>query len=270
MQRWLIVVRRAGRRYSSGGCGFLAQAIAFNAFFAIFPLLLLASAGVGYVFGTEDGQARVIAVVDSLAPAAHALLADQIRHVVSFRGASGFIGFVTLLWSGKSLFGALAYALDHSLGTQRPRPLLDSIVLSLIMVPIVGTLLLIATVLPVALSFLSHAHLLPAWLGATEFAGYVTSFAMVFLGTAIMYRYLPTTRLPFRYGIPGALFAAFAFEGVQILFAAYTLHTNLTQVYGTVSTIVALLLWFNLIGMIFLFGAQLSAEWAEEHAAVPR
>lgn len=262
------VLRRAGIRFSNGGCGFLAQAIAFNALFAIFPLVLIAAAALGYVYGTDEAQARALAIIDSLAPQAHNILADQLHRAVAFRGLSGFTGFIALIWSGKNLFGALAYALDRSLEVKRGRPFLQSIVLSIIMLPIVGTLLVVATVLPVALSFLVHERILPPELAATQVAGYVTSFVMVCIGTAIMYRYLPMKVIPIRYAIPGALVAAFAFEIVQIGFAIYSVHVDFAQVYGTVSTIVALLLWFYLTGMIFLFGAQLAAEWADEQNAV--
>lgn len=246
----------------------MAQAIAFNALFAIFPLVLLATAALGYIYGSDEAQAKAIAVVDSLIPGANAVLADQLRHAVTFRGLSGFIGIITLIWSAKNLFGALAFALDRSLDIKENRPFLDSIVLSIVMLPIVGTMLVVATVLPVALSFLMHVRLLPPNFAATQIVGYLTSFLMVFFGTAIMYRYLPVKRIPIRYGIPGAFFAAFSFELVQIGFAVYTVHANFAQVYGTVSAIVALLLWFYLTGIIFLFGAQLATEWADEHDAV--
>ena len=268
MRQWWIVLRRAGIRFSNGGCGFLAQAIAFNALFAIFPLVLIAAAALGYVYGTAEAQARALEIIDSLAPQAHNILADQLHRAVAFRGLSGFIGFVALIWSGKNLFGALAYALDRSLEVKHGRPFLQSIILSIIMLPIVGTLLVIATVLPVALAFLVHARVLPPELAATQVAGYLTSFVMVGIGTAIMYRYLPVKAIPIRYAIPGSIVAALAFEVVQIGFAVYSVHVDFAQVYGTVSTIVALLLWFYLTGMIFLFGAQLAAEWADEQNAV--
>lgn len=268
MRKWWIVLKRAGIRFSNGGCGFLAQAIAFNALFAIFPLVLIAAAALGYIYGTAEAQERAFGLLQSLPPQAQAILADQLHRAVAFRGLSGFIGFITLAWSGKNLFGALAFALDRSLEVKQGRPFLQSIVLSIIMLPIVGTLLVVATVLPVALSFLVHKGILPKEFSATQVAGYLTSFVMICIGTAIMYRYLPMKCISIRYAIPGAIFAAFAFEIVQIGFTIYSVHVDFAQVYGTVSTIVALLLWFYLTGMIFLFGAQVAAEWADEQNAV--
>jgi uncharacterized BrkB/YihY/UPF0761 family membrane protein len=48
----------------------------------------------------------------------------------------------------------------------------------------------------------------------------------------------------------------------QYAFAFYTVHVNFTHIYGALSAPLVLLLWFYLLGAIFLFGAELSAGWA--------
>ena len=41
MKRLILAFREAALRFSRDGCAFLAQAIAFNALFTVFPLLIL-------------------------------------------------------------------------------------------------------------------------------------------------------------------------------------------------------------------------------------
>jgi uncharacterized BrkB/YihY/UPF0761 family membrane protein len=56
---------------------------------------------------------------------------------------------------------------------------------------------------------------------------------------------------------------------MQFAFAQYTTRVNFSHVYGALSAPLALLLWFYLMGSIFLFGAQLCAGWAHLKGTTP-
>ncbi|GAC1614476.1 MAG: hypothetical protein NVS9B12_15300 [Vulcanimicrobiaceae bacterium] len=45
MKRLILAFREAGLRFSRDGCAFLAQAIAFNSLFTLFPLIVLTITG---------------------------------------------------------------------------------------------------------------------------------------------------------------------------------------------------------------------------------
>jgi membrane protein len=65
------------------------------------------------------------------------------------------------------------------------------------------------------------------------------------------------------FGIPGAIFTTTAWEIAQIAFGIYSTHVDYTKVYGALAALAILLLWFYYMGSIFLFGAELSAQWLE-------
>jgi len=260
MKRLILAFREAGLRFSRDGCAFLAQAIAYNALFTIFPLIILSIAAASLFF--PNSQQIVLNFVDTLAPSLHDFIAQNLSNYLGGRAASSVIAVLFLIWSGKNLFLTLAFALDRALGVPKGRPLVHDIALSLIMLPLVGILLLIAMALPILISIIVTLTTLPDQASITRLLGYGASLLIVFVLTIIMYTFLPNRRVVWHFAVPGASFAALTWPAAQFLFEQYTTHVNFTHVYGALSAPLALLLWFYLMGSIFLFGAQLCAGWA--------
>jgi membrane protein len=258
---WTLV-RNTAVRYGRDGCGFFAQALAFNAIFAVFPILILTIALLGYIYGDAQGQQKALSLVGNLAPELRGVFAMNLRHVVAFRGISGFIAIAALLWSGKNLFQGLAFALNRALDVPSGRPLVIDILIALVMIPIVGVLFIVATTVPLALSIaveygnFQHAQTI------AQLAGYGTGVLLIFAIAVVLYAYLPNRRVGLRFGVPGAVFVTVAWEIAQIVFAFYSTHVNFRLVYGALGALALLLLWFYYMACIFLFGAELSAEWS--------
>jgi YihY family inner membrane protein len=105
----------------------------------------------------------------------------------------------------------------------------------------------------------------------SQILAYLISMALVFVIVIFLYTFLPNRQVRWRFAVPGASFVAIMWPGVQFAFAFYTVHVDFTHIYGALSAPLVLLLWFYLIGVIFLFGAELSAGWAHlkgtEHVA---
>ena len=264
MLRIVTVARAAGLRFSRDGCTFMAQALAFNAIFAIFPIAILAIAALGFVYGSDEAQSRALALIGTLAPELQGILADNLSHVVQFRGISGGLALVALLWSGKNLFQGLAYALNRALDVKAGRPLLSDILVALVMLPILGILFFIATAVPLALSFIVQYGGLRDAAVISQIAGYGTGLVLIFVVTMVLYTYLPNRRVKPTFGIPGAILVTVAWELAQIAFALYSTHVNFRYVYGALSAFALLLVWFYYMATIFLFGAELCAQWAAQ------
>ncbi len=260
MRRVVAVLRAAAIRFAQDGCGFFAQAIAFNALFAVFPVLILIFAVMGFIYG-NNGQAIASSLIGELAPSVQGLLLENVHHIIAFRGISGAIAIVALLWSGKNLFGTLSYSLDRSLGIPKGRHPLLEILIASVTLPAITAALLVATSVPGIIAFiarlggLEHAQL---W---TQLAGYGAGILLVFAVTMGLYTFLPNRRFSLRFGIPGAIVTTVLWELSQIAFAAYSSHIDFRHVYGALAAVAILLLWFYYMGTIFLFGAEVSAQW---------
>jgi len=258
--RAIGVFRAAGARFSKDNCAILAQAIAFNAVFAIFPLTILAIATLAFVYGNVKEEQRAFALILQVTPELQDLLTENLRNIVTFRGLSGAISLVGLIWTGKSLFQALAFALDRAAGVPEPRPLIPSIVIALFMLPLLAVLLLVATAVPILVSIISRIWSFGGWSGLPQIETYAFSLVLVFAASALLYRYLPYRALAWRFILPGAAFSAVTFNLAQIAFAVYTTHTNFAHIYGAVAAIAVTLLWFYLVAALFLYAWELTVE----------
>jgi membrane protein len=266
------IFRRAGLRFSAEGASFMAAALAFNVLFATIPLLLVAVSIIAYVYGTDEGIQRANSAISLYAPEFESLVANNLDAAVRYRGVSGAIGLVTLAWSGKNVFQALAYALNRSLGVKRDRALLLDILIALVLVPVVGVVIVVATALPVVITLIVQFAGLESLRWAPQIASYLGSLALIFIVIALLYAYLPNHRAPRSAVIAGAAVASIGYSITQIAFAVYTTFAaNAFRIYGALSALFAFLLWLEIIGAIFLFGAYVTAAWERENqdAALP-
>ena len=254
MKRLISALHEAGVRYARDGCAFHAQSVAFNALFALFPLTVLALSGLTLVL--PDAQHRTLLFFDTLAPTLHDYIANNLQTYVYGRGISSIVAAVFLVWSGKNLFMGLAYALDRALNVPKGRPLVHNVLLSVVMLPVTGLVLIVAIGLPIALSITFHVAGLHDPRRVTHILGYLISIALVFIVAFVLYRWLPNRSISWPFALRGAAVVAIAWPVVQIAFAQYLTHVDFTRVYGARSAPLVLLLWFYCIGSIFLFGAE--------------
>src|ERR1700761_6631808 len=259
------VFRAAAVQFSAAGAAFLAQAIAFNIFFAAIPLSLVIVAMFGYIFGTVSGDLRALDAIDQFAPQFYDLVSENIQSVVRYRGISGIVGLIGLVWSAKNVFGAVSYALDRSLGLQS-RHFLYEILIAVVLVPILGIVLIVATAGPPVITYIERFTGLEYLRYAPQIGSYSFSLAFVFVISLLVYTYLPNRRSSLKFGIPGALVTAVGYSVAQVAFGIYTAHANVFQIYGTLSAIFALMLWVYYVCVIFLYGAHVSAQWEARFA----
>jgi membrane protein len=263
MQRLISAFREAVVGFASDGCAFLAQSIAFNALFALFPLSVLALSAITFIL--PESHRRTLAFFDTLAPPLHDYVVKNLATYIYGRGISSLVALLVLLWSGKNLFMGLAYALDRALNVPKGRPLVHNLALSFVMLPVTGILLFVATALPIVLALTFHIAGIHDPRRITHILAYLLSIALVFIVAVVLYRWLPNRSVSWRFALRGAVVVAVAWPLVQYAFAAYLTHVDFTHIYGALTAPLVLLLWFYCIGSIFLFGAEYSIAWQTGH-----
>lgn len=268
MRRLFSALRESLVRFARDGCAFHAQSIAFNALFSLFPLVVLTLSAATLVFPNAEHQ--TLALVDTLAPTLHDYIAQNLQSYIYGRGISSLIAAAILLWSGKNLFMGLAFALDRALAVPEGRPLVHNLLLSFVMLPVTGMLLLIAIALPIVLSITFSVAGIHDPRRLTHILAYLLSIVLVFIVAVVLYRWLPNRRNSWAFALRGAAVVAVAWPAVQYAFAAYVTHVDFTRIYGALSAPLVLLLWFYCIGSIFLFGAEYSISLSTGYRAAAR
>jgi len=241
----------------------LAAAIAFWAFFSIFPLLIGILSLAGYLLQSAELQARIYEVVTDMFPGSASLVRDNLDAVVQYRGTMSWVGIGGLLWTASKGFGAITRAVNRAIGAKRTDNFLLSRIRNFFMVVAVSVLMIASIAITVALeialdpSFLSRLGLDAVNLPRLQ--GWTANFVLVFLIFALIYKLAPYVEVRWRQVLPGALLAAALFELVKTAFVVYLDRiADFEAVYGSLSSIIVLLLWLYLSAVILIYGAEYS------------
>lgn len=83
----------------------------------------------------------------------------------------------------------------------------------------------------------------------------------LFLFFALFYKVLPTGRMRFKEALPGAFFSAIGWQLFSFVFGGYVSNVDYTRLYGQLSGIILLVIWFYFTAVIILLSGLLNAEW---------
>ena len=256
----------------------LGAALAFYTIFSVAPILIIAVAIAGSIFGADTAQTQVLSQLRALtgdagAAAIRELLASA--HYSDKKGLAATIGIVTLVVGATSVFGELQNALERIWQTAPPPKsvgwwrFVRARVLSVGMVAGVGFLLLVSLVASAALAAFG------GWLGAflpqleivLPVLDLVVSFGMTVLLFALIYRYVPRESIPWGDVWIGAAVTALLFTIGKSLIGVYLGKSSFNSAYGAAGSLIVLLLWVYYSGQIFLLGAEFTRVFAYRYGS---
>jgi membrane protein len=251
-------IRRFTRVRGSEG----AASIAFFTVFAIFPLLLVLVAISSRFLTSEAIQEQIIRLVNLTVPVSPELVIANLEEVLEERGTVGILGLIGLAWSASGMLTSLMNNINRAWPAARPRTFLQNRLIALGMIAILGTLLAVSSITNTILNVLYTLDVPfipdePFW----ALISGLLPFAVSMLGFLALYRWVPNTRVTWTAAGWAAVAAALAWEVTTNGFSWY-LRSGFAQfklVYGSVGTIVAIMLWIYLNSLILIFCAHLSA-----------
>ncbi|MFL5239569.1 MAG: YihY/virulence factor BrkB family protein [Rhizomicrobium sp.] len=246
-------------------------AIAFYIITAFAPVLYIAAAIAGVVFGWEAATSALRREIAYLvgpdgAQLVHAALHNTLANRQGFWPNA--IGAVLLIATASGVFGEMQTALN-AIWKATPRgftvwELVRTRLLSLGLVLALGFLLLISLVMNAVVTALGDRieYVLPigaAFAAATNFA---VSFVLVTALFAAIYKVLPDVPLEWRDVIAGALGTATLFLAGEYLIALYLGSGLVGYRYGAAGGLFVLLLWIYYTTQVFLLGAEFTKVYA--------
>jgi membrane protein len=251
----------------------MGAALAFYTLFSVTPILIIALAIAGWVFGPHTAETEVLGQLQALTGTAGA---DALRNLLSSahysdkKGMAAVVGIVTLVIGATSVFGELQHALDIIWGSPNREKdagwwkLVRTRLLSFGMVLGVGFLLLVSLVASAVLAAFG------GWL-ESRFGGLqivlpildmAVSFGMTVLLFAMIYKYVPHEDIAWRDVWIGAAVTAFLFTVGKSLIGLYLGRSSFNGAYGAAGSLIVLLLWIYYSAQIFLLGAEFTRVFA--------
>jgi len=246
----------------------VSAALAFYCAFSLAPLLIISVTIAGWIVGADLAYSYLDSQVTLLFGKQSAdLILQAMKSSQSTDGLwATIVSVIMLLVGASTVFSALESALRQIWGGRDSLPrgwrsIVRTRLISFGFILAIGFLLLVSLTLTTALTALRGYAL-------RHFEGMVGVFASmdfllsIGLGTgmvALMYRYLPARRLPWRQVLIGALVTALLFHLGRWAIGLYLGHATQPTAYGAAASFAALLLWLYYTAQIFLFGAEFTA-----------
>ncbi len=270
-------VKGAARAWWDDDCTRLGASLAYYTLFAIAPVLLLATAIAGMVFGAEAVRGEIVGQLDQLIGREGALAIQGLLEGAG-QERSGFIattiGSITFLVASTGAFLELQVALN-TIWRVKPRPggHLHAFVIDRLrsfgLVVAIGFLLLVSLAVTAALAALNAwlFRFSPANATLWNVVNTVVSFAVTTGLFALLFRFLPDVRLRWRDVTTGAMVTALLFIIGQQVIGWYLGQSTVSSGYGAAGSMMILLLWVYYSCQILLFGAEFTRVWADRHGA---
>jgi membrane protein len=262
--RFLHRLGRAVRRVFPRA-GLYAQALAFNLFLTVFPLLLLF---VSLLAGSRDASSVIEEILRDrwmLPKGSRDLLFGYLHQHAVHSTKWITIGLVGTLLAGTQCMSVLLESFRTMEADSRRPPFwrqhLEAMgLLALAIIPSLTEIMLTVSGRLVR-RWLAREFGLPALLQVfwIVFAA-VTAWVFAVLILTLLYRAGQPCVRKFRDGLPGAVLATISWVITNVLFGAYMTRTPYGPVYGGLAAIIGLLVWLQLSTLVVFLGAAFNAE----------
>jgi YihY family inner membrane protein len=238
---------------------YLASLMTYYAFLSLFPLLLLLASILGFVLqGNSHLRQQILTSTLSQFP----VIGDQLRDPKGLHGSSAaiIIGALTALYGALGVAQATQNAMNVAWAVprnRRPNPI-KSRVRSLVLIATAGSAVLATTLLSAiatsAKAYGADVSRLVAIL-ATAVAIVVNAVVLV-----VGFRISTAQKLRAREALPGAIFAAVAWQALQLGGTAYFAHTvkNAGATYGAFAVVLGLLAWIYLASLSIVIATEIN------------
>jgi membrane protein len=245
-----------------------ASSLSFNFFLALFPAIIFFFTLIPYLPIT-DFQTTLFSILQSVLPEnAFETVKSTISDILTNK-RSGLlsVGFLMTLYFATNGVNAVIDAFNKSYHTLENRTWIKQRLISVFLVIILAVLLITAIALITVGSFLLN-YLVKYGLLKGEITIYllfasrwIILLAMLFFGISFLYYFAPAKKKRFRFISAGSTLATFLILITTFGFNFYvTNFSEYNALYGSIGTLIIILMWIYFNAIILLIGFELNAS----------
>jgi membrane protein len=245
---------------------------AYSSFLAIFPLILLITSVVGFIFSySPETMQKIVDLLRNALPDMPTTVSNAADSLLRFRGVVGVFGLIGLVWSVSRIAYAIQTGFDQ-IWEMKKRSYVRKKIFAL------GVMLLLGVVGIIGLGITLISTSFFSWL--RDATGPVISTLAVVLGALIspaattlifatLYRTLPQKKPGWREIFWGALTAALLLDISEYGLGIYFTRISKTQaIYGSVGVVIGVALWLYVTGILLFMGAEIVRALQERRGLV--
>jgi len=257
----------------------LAGAVAYYALLSIIPLLILIAIALSQVIASAELLATLGRYLEWLVPGQSEAIVGELASFLEHRDVVGWLLLATMVFFSSLAFTVLENAMSvifHHRVAIRRRHFLVSAVLPYCYILFLGVGLLVVTLVAGTLEAMGSESV--RFLGRQWSLDDFSAAALYLMGVGgeilvltSIYMVMPVGRLRLRHALVGGVTAALLWELTRhVLVWYFATLSQVSVVYGSLTTAIAVLLSLELAATLLLYGAQVIAEYERmERGASP-
>jgi membrane protein len=269
LKHTILLLYRAGDNLVENHGLEVAGYLTFLVLLALFPYLVLMVSAAGLIGQGETGRDMITLLLQNLPSDAVATLRPRIEEITS-GPPQNLLTFSILgaIWTSSSAVEAVRGVLNRAYRVGK-RPSywwrrLASIGQVFILTFTLLVVMLVAVLAPIAIAYFTRytGIAIPDMVSQffTSYFKYI-AIAMLFGVIAIFYYVLPNIKQSFLAVAPGAALVVLLWLGAASLVSFYLNDiSNVTLIYGSLSGFIATLIFFYVMNVIFIYGAEFNHE----------
>lgn len=246
-----------------------ASSLAYSFMLALFPATIFLFTLIPYIpiHNFQDELLRLVAIVlpnDSASKFFDSNVVDIIKHQ---NGKLLSVGFLSALIFATNGVNTLMRAFNRSSLIVETRTWLKRRWIALVLTLVISISLLIAIVIMMvgqtAIMFIqSHFYKnMHFWFYIFAFVRWIIIVAIFFVTVSILYRYGPAHKQRWKFLNPGSILATCLAVLTSLGFTYYINHfSSYNKIYGSIGTLIIVMLWLYLNSLIILIGFELNAN----------
>ncbi|MDP8937303.1 MAG: YihY/virulence factor BrkB family protein [Actinomycetota bacterium] len=271
-------LRRTVKEFKDDRATLTAAGMAFYWFLAIFPAMLAMVGILGLVNLSEEGVKSFEGAVESALPeGAAAILTDAVGKAGE-QGGGGLVatlvGVALALWGASAGMVAMQQGLDVAYDVPQDRKFVKKRLVGMALVLVTGVLGGIATALivfgaPIGEALRDNLPLGSAFVVLWTLVRWAVGIAALTLLFATYYFLAPNRETPkWVWVSPGGILAVLIWLAASLGFSFYVANFggSYAETYGSLASVVVLLLWLYLSAIAVVMGGELNAELERQSA----
>ena len=248
----------------------LAGAVAYYALLSIVPLLILVAIALSHVIDQGDLLETLRRALSHVAPSQGGAVVAELAAFLEHRDVIGWVLLVTMIFFSSLAFKVLESAISviflHRV-VERSRHFLVSLLLPFGYIAFIGVALFAGTLALAELVAIGEERLVvmgQSWSlsGFARFMLYAAGLVSEILIISSIYFFMPVGRIRVSHALIGGTTAALLWEIIRHALAwFFTTLSQVSVVYGSLTTAIIVLLSLEIAATLLLLGAQVIAEY---------
>jgi membrane protein len=243
-----------------------ASSLAYSFMLATFPVFIFLFTMIPYI-PVNNFQTNLLDLIAMILPTnAYLAFKNTIEEIVKQKNLSLLsFGFLSAMIFATNGVAKLMKAFNKSSLVEETRTWLKRRWIALVLTIFIAISLFIAIMIliisGVIIDYMKSQFTSSIWAYVIMFARWIIVIAMFFVTIAILYRYGPANKRKWKFVSPGSILATSLAVLTSMGFSFYINNfSSYNKIYGSIGTLIVVMLWMYLNSLIILIGFELNAS----------